>query len=100
MEEISIKIRRYYFFNDMVNVKHFDLRVLEIRKLSCKSANINICHIEYMTMKGLDHVARECAEIVHFYFIFILFIYSFIYFAFDGDFLAGGLGEVYAFCAA
>ena len=56
MKKISINNRPYYCFNDMVNIKNFDPRLLEINKLSCKSANINIYHIEYMTMKRFDHV--------------------------------------------
>ena len=56
MKKIIINNRPYYFFNDMVNIKNFDPSLLEINKLSCKSANINIYHIEYMTMKSLDHV--------------------------------------------
>ena len=56
MKKISINNRPYYFFNDMVNIKNFDPRLLEINKLSSKSANINIYHIEYMTMKSFDHV--------------------------------------------
>ena len=34
--------RPYYFFSDMVNIKDFDLSLLDIDKLSYKSANINI----------------------------------------------------------
>ena len=56
IKEISIKNRRYYFFNDMVNVKSFHLGLLEINKLSCKSANISIYHIGYVAMKSLDHI--------------------------------------------
>ena len=53
---MGIKNRPYYFFNDMINIKSFDPKLLEINKLSCKSANISIYHIEYMKMKSLDHV--------------------------------------------
>ena len=56
MKEINIKNRPYYLFNCMINIKSFNASLLGIDKLSCKSANINIYHIEYMTMKRLDHV--------------------------------------------
>ena len=52
----SIKNRPYYLFNDMINIKNFNPRLLGIDKLSCKIANINTYHIEYMTMKSLEHV--------------------------------------------
>ena len=39
-----------------INIKNFDPRLLEINKLSFKSTNTNICHIEYITMRGFDHV--------------------------------------------
>ena len=55
IKKISLKNRPNYFFNDIINIKSFDPNLLEINKLSCKSA-ISICHIEYMKMKGLDHV--------------------------------------------
>ena len=40
----------------MFNIKKFDPSLLEINKLSRKSANIIIFHIEYMAMKSLDLV--------------------------------------------
>ena len=40
----------------MINIKNFDPSLLEINKLSCKKANINIHHIEYTTMRSLGHV--------------------------------------------
>ena len=43
----------------MVNIKNFDPSLLEINKLSGKSTIINIYHIEYMTMKSLDHVNTD-----------------------------------------
>ena len=54
MIEINIKNRPYYFFNDMINIKNFDPSVLQLNKLSYVSTNINIFHIEYMTMKSLN----------------------------------------------
>ena len=58
----------------MINIKNLDPSLLEINKLSCEKANININinihhinihhihssinihHIEYITMRSLDHV--------------------------------------------
>ena len=52
INKISIKNCPNYFFNDIININ-----LLEIHKLSCKTANISIYHIiEYMQMKSLDHV--------------------------------------------
>ena len=39
-----------------INIKNFDPRMLEINKLSFKSTNTNIYHIEYITMRNFDHV--------------------------------------------
>ena len=50
-KKISIENRPNYFFNDIINTKCFDPNLLEIHKLSCKSANISIYHIEHMQMK-------------------------------------------------
>ena len=55
-KEISIKNRPYYLFNDMMNIKNFDPSLLVISKLSFKSTNTNIYHIEYITTRSLDHV--------------------------------------------
>ena len=57
MKETSIKNLLYYFFNDMVNIKNFDPSLLETKKLSCKSTNVNIYDIDYMTMESLDLVS-------------------------------------------
>ena len=40
----------------MISVKVFYPSLLEINKLSCKKANVNIYHIEYNTIKSLDHM--------------------------------------------
>ena len=34
IKEINIKYRTYYFFNDMINIKNFDLNLLKIDKKS------------------------------------------------------------------
>ena len=48
--------RSYYFFNDMINIKNFDINLLNIDKISFKSNDAVIYNIRYITMKSLDHV--------------------------------------------
>ena len=45
MKQINIKNRTYRFFNDMINIKDFDLSLLKIDKKSYK--NIGIYHIAH-----------------------------------------------------
>ena len=49
IKQIDIKNRTYYVFNDMVNIKDFDLSLLKIDKNSYK--NIGIYNIRYITIK-------------------------------------------------
>ena len=53
-KEINIKIRTYYFFDEMINIKNFDSKLLKIGKKSYK--NIGIYNIGYITMKDSDHI--------------------------------------------
>ena len=43
IKQINIKNRKYYFFNDMINIKNFDPSLIKIDKKSYK--NIDIYHI-------------------------------------------------------
>ena len=36
VKHINIKNRTYYFYNDMINLKHFEPNVLKIDKTHCK----------------------------------------------------------------
>ena len=55
--------------NDMINLKNFGPRLLEIRKLSFKCIfTVNIYYIKYITMKSLDHVNIDKEDF--FYLIF------------------------------
>ena len=36
LKDIDIKIRTYYFFNDIINIKKFDLNNIKIDRNSCK----------------------------------------------------------------
>ena len=52
VKQIDIKNRSYYFYNDMINIKHFDLMLLKIDKKSYK--DIGIYNIGYITIKKID----------------------------------------------
>ena len=51
-EEINIKNRYCYIFNDMINIKNFYSNLLKIDKKSCK--NISIYYIGYFTSQKTD----------------------------------------------
>ena len=53
---INIKNRPYYFFNDMIDIKHFDSNLLSIDRISFKRIDTVTYYIKYITMKSLDHV--------------------------------------------
>ena len=52
IKQINIKNRTYYFFNDMINIKNFDSKLLKISKNSNK--NTDIYYIGYITMKSIS----------------------------------------------
>lgn len=49
----------------MTNIKNFNQSLSGIDKLSFKSANINIYHVEYMSMKILDNVNIDGANCLY-----------------------------------
>ena len=49
VKDVNIKHRSYYFFNDMINLKDFDSRLLKVDKKNYK--HIDIYYIEYITIK-------------------------------------------------
>ena len=51
VKQINIKNRTYYFYNDIIDLKNFDARLLKIDKKSYK--NIGIYNIGYITIKKL-----------------------------------------------
>ena len=51
-KQINIKNRAYYFYNDIIDLKNFDARLLKIDKKSYK--NIGIYNIGYITIKKID----------------------------------------------
>ena len=52
VEEISIKNRIYYFYNDMINLKGFESNLLKIDKKHYKGIDLN--YIGHITIKKID----------------------------------------------
>ena len=52
VNEINIKNGSYYFYDDMINIKHFYSNLLTIDKKSHKE--IGIYNIGYITIKKFD----------------------------------------------
>ena len=61
-KQINIRNRPHYFFNDMINIKSFDPNLLSLDKISFKSTNAINYHIEYITMKSIDHLNTDSAN--------------------------------------
>ena len=56
VKQINIKNRTYYFYNDIIDLKDFDAKLLKIDKKSYK--NIDIYYIGYITIKKIDDYVR------------------------------------------
>ena len=52
IKQINIKNRTYYFYNDIIDLKNFDVRLLKIDKKPYK--NIGIYNIGYITINKID----------------------------------------------
>ena len=52
IKQINIKNRTYYFYNDIIDFKDFDRKLLKIDKKSYK--NIDIYYIGYSTIRKID----------------------------------------------
>ena len=52
VKQINVKNRTYYFYNDIIDLKDFDAKLLKIDKKSYK--NIDIYYIGYITIKKID----------------------------------------------
>ena len=50
-KQINIKNRTYYFYNDQIDLKDFDARLLKIDKRDCNE--IDIYYIGYANIKKL-----------------------------------------------
>ena len=51
IKQINIENRTIYFFNEMINIKYFDSRLIKIDRKSYK--NIGIFNISYIAIKKL-----------------------------------------------
>ena len=51
VKQINIKNRTYYFYNDMINLKHFEPNLLKIDNKSYE--NFDIYNIGYITIKKM-----------------------------------------------
>ena len=51
MKQINIENRTYYFYNDQINLKDFDARLLKVDKQNYNE--IDIYYISYVTVKKL-----------------------------------------------
>ena len=51
VKQINIKIRTYYFYNDQINLKDFDTRLLKVDKKECNQ--IEIYYTGYVTVKKI-----------------------------------------------
>ena len=51
IRQINIKNRTYYFYNDQINLKDFDARLLKIDKKDYNE--IDIYYIGYVTIKKI-----------------------------------------------
>ena len=50
IKQINIENCPYYFFSDTINIKSFDPNLLNIDKISFKTANAVIYNIRYITI--------------------------------------------------
>ena len=51
VKQINIKNWTYYFYNDQINLKDFDARLLKVDKKDCKE--IDIYYIGYVTVQKI-----------------------------------------------
>ena len=52
VKQINIKNQTYYFYNDIIDLRNFDAKLLKINKKLYK--NIDIQYIGYITIKRID----------------------------------------------
>ena len=57
IKDIDIKNRRYYFLNDIINIKNFDPNNIKIDEKSYK--NVVIYYIGYVTIKNSKYIKNN-----------------------------------------
>ena len=65
-KQINIKNRTYYFYNDQIDLKDFDAKLLKIDKKDYNE--INIYYIGYVTIKKIG-VYNNISSVNHLYLI-------------------------------
>ena len=63
MKDMDIKNRTYYFFDDIINIKIFDLNEIKIDEKSYK--NILIYYIGYVTIKNSKYVKINSVNLLY-----------------------------------
>ena len=53
IRQINIKSRTYYFYNDQIDLKDFNAKLLKIDKKDYK--DIDICYVGYVTVKKIGN---------------------------------------------
>ena len=61
VKKMNIKNRAYYFYNDQINLKDFDARLLKVHKTDYKQ--IDIDYIGYVTVKKIANCNKINSEI-------------------------------------
>ena len=61
IKQINIKNQSYYFYNDIIDLKHFDAKLLKIDKKSFKG--IDIYYIGYITKKKIGDIKKKICDI-------------------------------------
>ena len=59
VEQTEIKIRTYYFYNDQINFKNFDARLLKVDKKDYN--DMDIYYIGYVTVKKIGNCNNICS---------------------------------------
>ena len=57
IKQINIKNQSYYFYNDIIDLKYFDAKLLKIDKKSFKG--IDIYYIGYITKKKIGDIKKK-----------------------------------------
>ena len=60
---MAIKHQKYYFFNDMINIKNFDPNNFRLDEKSSK--NILVYYIGYVTIKDLKYIEIYSVNILY-----------------------------------
>ena len=61
VKQINIKNRNYYFYNDIIDLKHFDAKLLKFEKKSYKDTGIY--HIDTLQLKK-SMIVKICTVLI------------------------------------